>query len=253
MDKELTKFILGVDPEIIHKKVVIAPCWLPASVGVKDAEIVSDGPCKIWKCNMKEISFTYIVSGVGAANCLDIVMALGDTKCRDILFIGSAGALDRSVDIGDIAIPENIVCAEGASRFIGEKLSVDCYGNKFASCIDISKQLIDFLINNDVLTESRLHIGDGISVESIAMQYEHISEFISNGCKFIDMESSAFLAACKRTGINGTIAYCISDNVSIGEPLYLVSDATTQYRKNVRKEIFPLIIECYLAGENDGI
>lgn len=251
MDDKLAKFILGVDTEIINEKVVIAPCWFPDSVGMK-ADSVSDGSCKIWNCEVRNSVFTYIVSGVGAAACLDVVTALGNTKCKDILFIGSAGALIEGVAIGDIVIPENIVCAEGASRFVNKCISSDCYGKKYAVDKALYQRMINFLLNNVMLGEKKLHTGDGISVESIALQFDHISEFITKDCKFIDMESSAFLAACNKVNIKGLIAYCISDNVAIGEPLYLLTEEITLYRKKVRKNIFPRIIEYYVVGENDG-
>ena len=92
MREEIVKFILGVDPLKIHEVVIIAPCWKPESVGIYGNQI-QNGTCQIWDCAVNNIRFTYIVSGVGAAACLDLVRVLQNTKCKKILFIGSAGAL----------------------------------------------------------------------------------------------------------------------------------------------------------------
>lgn len=252
MEEKLVKFILGVDLDVICEKVVLAPCWFPDSVGLK-SEIISEGTCKIWNCILQDVEFTYIVSGVGAAGCLDIVIALGETKCKDILFIGSAGALKKEINIGDIAIPKSIVCAEGASRYISPNLFLDTYGDKFSVDDRLYNTLASSIAINKSLLNVSVHTGAGISVESISLQFKHLSEFTEIGCDFVDMESSAFLAATKMSNLRGAIAYCISDNVAQGEPLYLVPNEKTSFRKKVRKVVFPAIIACFLDGEKNDI
>ncbi|MGO5146031.1 5'-methylthioadenosine/S-adenosylhomocysteine nucleosidase family protein [Catenibacterium mitsuokai] len=248
MREEIVKFILGVDPLKIHEVVIIAPCWKPESVGIYGNQI-QNGTCQIWDCAVNNIRFTYIVSGVGAAACLDLVRVLQNTKCKKILFIGSAGALKEGINIGEIAVPDHIICAEGASRYISGNLKKDNFGCKYS----VDKKLYDDLINylkirknNDSLL---YHTGLGVSVESIALQYDYISEFNEFGCKFIDMESSAFLAAANNGNIRALIIYCISDNISQNEPLYLISDEMIQYRKSLRRKIFPQIIKSFVEKQ----
>ena len=100
--------------------------------------------------------------------------------------------------------------------------------------------------NNDSLL---YHTGLGVSVESIALQYDYISQFNEFGCKFIDMESSAFLAAANNGNIRALIIYCISDNISQNEPLYLISDEMIRYRKSLRRKIFPQIIKSFVEKQ----
>lgn len=249
MNNSLINFILGVNPDIIHKYVIIAPCWLPDSVGVK-ATLISKKTCELWECKVADIDVTYIVPGVGACGCADIVMSLKETKCKYALFIGSAGALSKGISIGDIAFPSEIICAEGASRFLYNNIENDLFGRKYHvdsivlnSICKIEKMYEDYKVN--------IHYGLGISVESIISQYKHINKMIGYGCSFIDMESSAFLAASECAGIKSAIAYCISDNVMQEEPLYLVSEEKLAYRKQIRKEIFPNIIYSFVKGESN--
>ena len=61
---------------------------------------------------------TYISTGIGDSNILDATLALGCTSCKKMIFIGSAGALDEGIKIGDIIVPEYSVCGVGANRYI---------------------------------------------------------------------------------------------------------------------------------------
>ena len=68
---------------------------------------------------------TWIVPGIGAPTNMDVVLALGATSCRRILFIGSAGALDEKMELGDIVLPEKSICGDGASRYLQKDLAAD--------------------------------------------------------------------------------------------------------------------------------
>jgi len=248
MDNKLNNFILGVNKNFIHEKVVLAPCWTPESVGISST-CISNGACQIWDCTVNGINFTYIVTGVGAGRCLDIVIALRETSCKSVLFIGSAGALKEGIEIGDIAFPNEVLSAEGASRYLNKNIEKDLFLEKFFVDVPLFNRLINCLNDNEKNNQRNVYIGRSISVESIAAQYKHIESFRAKNCMFIDMESSAFLAASKYTNIKAAIAYCISDNIAQGEPLYLVSSEKTEYRKQIRKTVFPKIINSFVKGD----
>lgn len=239
----LITFILGVEPTIISENVIIAPCWRPDSVGIS-AQLVSNQSCTIWHC--QEYDLTYIVCGVGSCFCADVTMILQYTRCKRALFLGSAGALDERIGIGDIVIPDNVYCAEGASRFLYEDLSKDIFGKMYNTDNTLSDFIRSSIKNKICESNIQLHRGNGISVESIFSQYDHIEDFINMNCTFIDMESSAFLAASEKIGIPSTIVYCISDNVISGKPLYNTSKEETEFRKRIRKKIIPDIISAFV-------
>lgn len=251
MCEGLNEFILGVKPNQIREKVVVAPCWLPESVGIVEKKQISEGSCKIWDCLIEEESFTYIVTGVGAAVCMDVVLALKNTACKQILFIGSAGAFIEEINIGDFAIPNGVISAEGASRYIGDLLANDSYGKCFYVENELQRKLLLCLKNKCKGFEINIYDGIGISVESILLQYRHMDEFLNLGCAFIDMEASAFLAACINANIQGAVVFCISDNTVRNEPLYKVSIEKTNYRKKVRNEIMPLVLKEFVYGFNE--
>nr|WP_295306034.1 hypothetical protein [uncultured Blautia sp.] len=239
----IAEFILGCNLEQIRRDVVIAPCWYPNTVGISNYKLISDKACKIWECSIDGRTFNYIVSGVGAAACMDIVFALGETKCSRLLFLGSAGALRQGQKVGDFALPRAIISAEGASRYIGNDLSNDSFGKAFYASEEIRNKL--YKCSNEIgrLYGIEIHNGRGVSVESIFLQYNHIDELLQMDCDFIDMESSAFLAASNALGITSAVVFCISDNVAQSEPLYTVAAEKTAFRKRIRKKIVPRLLK----------
>lgn len=243
MNKELVDFILGTDCRNISDTVIIAPCWSPESVGISGS-LISNYCCEIWDCYMSGYKFTYIVTGVGAARCLDIMSALGENGCKKALFIGSAGTFASGISIGEIAIPEKVICAEGATRFLYSDYKEDCLGRAYSVNQDIVKSIVHEAKSYRIC----LHYGIGISLESIYHQYKFINSFVSDNITFVDMESSAFLSASEKYGIKSAIVYCISDNVVDSEPLYHVAQHKLLFRKNQRREYFPSLIMGYLKA-----
>ena len=249
MDREiLQKFILGCELECIHSRILIAPSWSPESVGIENSRLISKSACEIWECVLDGELFTYIVCGVGACLCADIVMALQNTKCERILFLGSAGSLDSKIDIGDIGIPDEVICGDGASRYMQEDLLIDLFGKRICTTKGLHKQILIAAQESAERCGVKSFGGVGISVESIFSQYQHLSYFDSLQCSYIDMEASAFLVAATKADIKSAIVFCISDNVKHEEPLYSVSRERTNFRKEIRRRVMPQIICTFLKG-----
>lgn len=247
---EVSKFILGCELNRICPNVIIAPCWSPDSVGIKKCELISDKTCKIWRCFIDGRCFTYIVMGVGAANCMDIVFALEKSSCRKLLFLGSAGALKKIYNIGDFAVPKGVISAEGATRYIGNDLNEDMFGRIFYATNEIQKKIHNVL--KKIVDKYGVSVSEnlGISVESILLQYRHMEELLEMECDFIDMEASAFLAAAHAVKMNAAVVFCISDNICNAEPLYLVAPEKTKFRKKIRKMVMPYVIREFVDGND---
>lgn len=239
----LSEFILGCGIDKIRKNVIIAPCWYPESIGIADFLLISESSCTIWDCWINETQVSYILSGVGACKCMDLVMALSMTKAERVLFLGSAGALDRSVNIGDFMVPKCTICAEGASRYLQKSISDDTFGMRIWVNHTAYDKLFTLCKTAAEKHGVRCIEGIGISVESIYSQYVHMEEIKNLGCNCIDMEASAFLFAAQKTGIEAAICFCISDNVESGEPLMSVDLQKTDFRKRMRHLVLPEVVE----------
>ena len=240
---DLARMILGVDPDRVRRRVVLAPCWHPDSVGVVDSTPISvSADERVWDCCMDGEPFTYILGGVGAGLCADVVLALETTACEELLFLGSAGAISDRVLVGDIAIVDGSICAEGATRyFLGDSLS-DSFGLLSAANKPLSDQIALEAERQCAFLGVALWRGIAVSVESIYMQGGFISSFQDMGASFVDMESSAVLAASQKIGISAAVVFCVSDNQLIGESLAELDDNKVSFRKSVRKDVMPGIL-----------
>lgn len=240
---------IGVLPEQINKNVIIAPWWEPTALPeLGQAEYLSKSQfsaVKVWNIRSKNKDVTYIKTGIGAPVLMDVILALGVTKCEKVIFIGSVGSLDEQIGIGDIVIPEYSICGDGASRYIdSDTLRVsDTFGNK----VEPDKEMFNTVCritdgickNNDV----KYHIGKAFSIDTVFAQYAHIDEIKEMGCNVIEMETAAAFCAAKIVGLSLVAIFSVSDNTVINKSLIsgrTESDMT--YRRFVRTSLFPRII-----------
>ena len=246
----VSAFLLGCDLNQIHEKVILAPCWTPLSVGITEAKLIYNSTHQVWDCSMNDKLFSYIVSGVGAGVCSDLVMSLGDTACSKILFMGSAGSIAEHIQVGDIVVPECIICGDGLCRYLSTDVRIDCFGEP---CLP------DNAVRRSILTAAKeqiakysgygisCHTGTGATVETIFSQFMHLDTFREMSCGFLDMESAACLKAAKNIGIGAAVIFCISDNSICQQSLITISDQLTRFRKEVRRKVMPGVITAFLA------
>lgn len=240
---------IEIAPEQIHKNVIIAPWWEPRSFPEFGTfEYISESEhsqIKVWNLTVGDQNITYIKTGIGAAVLMDVILALGVTPCRQIVFIGSVGALDEKMKIGDIVIPAYSICGDGASRYISSnKLTdSDVFGEKQYP----DKMMFEKLKEATSLISKEYgvnwHIGNNYSIDTIFAQFFHIDEIISMGCNVIEMETAAAFRAAALAGIPIAALFNVSDNtVAHKSPVSGCTSEDTQYRKKVRRELFPKII-----------
>ena len=200
---------------------------------------------KVWNIKTEDMEFTYIKTGIGAPVLMDVLLALGVTPCDQIIFIGSVGALNNGIGIGDIVVPEFSICGDGASRYISSKdlLCGDVFGEKQYP----DQLMFDRLTNatEHICNENNVkwHLGRTFSTDTIFAQFAHIDEIINMSCNVIEMETAAAFRAATMVGIPMVALFSVSDNTLVHKSL--ISGRTKeemQYRKHVRSEVFPQII-----------
>jgi purine-nucleoside phosphorylase len=238
------------EPDTIQENVIIAPVWKPELFidCVENIISVVDKIYKLWNLSIQNKEITYIVTGIGAPNVMEAVLALGCTPCKNIIFIGSVGGLDKDLKIGDIIIPEYSICGDGACRYLSNKeLSEnDCFGEKYYP----NKELYQNIISKTgkIAKENNInwHIGKNFSIDTVIAQFAHIDEIIKMGCNCIEMETAALFKASKICNIKAGAVFSISDNTITKKSL--LSGRTKEemeYRRYVRKNILTkIVLEC---------
>ncbi len=240
---------IGVAPEQIGENVILAPWWEPdtlPSLG-RAACLSASGrsPIKVWAIEDGGLTYTYIKTGIGAPVLADVVLALGVTDCKRIVFIGSVGALSPEIGIGEIVIPEHSVCGDGASRYIrsASLANGDIFGEKVypdGAMLAKAKAATERVCaENNV----RWHIGRNFSTDTVLAQFAHLDEIIGMGCNVIEMETAAAFAAAAVAGIALAAVFSVSDNSVLHKSLVSGRTESDQaYRQSVRRKLFPEII-----------
>ena len=250
---------LGISKEFIKENVIIAPWWEPSVLPkLGEAKYLSPSdfaPTKVWNIKYNKTEISYIKTGIGAPVLMDSLLSLGVSKCKRIIFIGSVGSLDRSIGIGDIVIPEYSICGDGASRYISSKdLYNDIFGEKACPdkfMFDVALSKIDTICKENNV---KWHIGRTFSIDTVFAQFAHIDAILDMGVNSIEMETASAFRAARLMNIPIIALLSTSDNTMTNKSL--VSGRTSEemeYRKFVRRELFPQIILSVFSevGGND--
>jgi Uridine phosphorylase len=160
------------------------------------------GEVPIYKINYlgKPLAFYKTVMGAaGAVSLMEEAIAMGGRK---FIFFGSCGTLNASIDAGNLIVPTAAFRDEGTSYHYmepGDYIEIETA--KITA--GILKQLgLDFI-------ETKTWTTDGLYRET----RRNMNHRISEGCKVVDMECSAFMAAAKFRGVEAYQYLYAEDNL----------------------------------------
>lgn len=229
----------------ILENVVIAPWWSHDIFDKFNFKVVQTSE-KVFNYYSDDISFSYIeLKRIGAPSLMDFVLSLGVTKCKNLIFLGSAGSLDENIKIGDVVVPEYSICGDGASRYLNKNLEDEFLKHKYPSS-EITKNLIDILKEKNI----KYHCVPNYSIDTIFAQFYHIDKILELGAKTIEMETANLFKCNELLKINVTALFCVSDNTLLNKSLYSGrTEEENNYRHKVRDEIIPeVVIELFKKG-----
>ncbi len=220
----------------ILENVVIAPWWSHEMFKNFKIEQISERIYNIYK---DDISFSFIeLKQIGAPVIIDYVLALGVTKCKNLLFLGSVGSLDENINIGEIVVPEYSICADGSSRYLNPNLEDELLKKEYPSN-DYTNKLLNVLDANNI----KYHYVPNVSVDSIFMQFYHLDKFLKEGAKVVEMETAALFKCNEVLNINVTALFCVSDSTIRSKSLYSGRTEEERFRsRKTRHEIIPNIV-----------
>lgn len=226
--------------ENILENVVVAPWWSHNIFQNHAKQMVQVGE-KIFNIYGNDFQFSFIeIHNIGAPSILEHLLPLGLTKCKRIIFIGSAGALVDNIKIGDLVIPEYSFSGIGACRFLNINLKDD-FEEKYYPSKSLTNKLIEVVGHQ--FSDYNCHQTPNYSVDTIFAQFPHIEHFLQLGAKTIEMETSALFKCCDMINIECSAIFCISDNTLKNKSLYSGrSQEEKILRHKMRDEILPQIV-----------
>ena len=222
----------------IKENVVIAPCWNHDIFENHNlnCEQVSD---IVYNFSNDNIEFSFIeVNRIGAAGINDFILALGVTNCKNVVFVGSAGALDESLKIGDIVIPKYSICGDGAARYLNDNLEDELFKKEYPS-ENITNELMNVLDEMNI----NYHNVPNYSVDSLFAQFYHLDKIINEGAKTIEMETALLFKSNELLKRNITAVFIVSDNTVINKSIYSGrNDKDKERRYKMRYEVLPEVL-----------
>ena len=224
--------------EKILENVVIA-IWLGHemfdNLGFKVEQVGSN----VFNFSNKEVSFSYIeLKRIGAPGIMDFVLSLGVTKCKNLIFLGSVGSLDKNIKIGDLVVPKYSICGDGASRYLNKNLEDELFKKEYPT-EKLTNELIKTIENNNF----KYHYVANYSIDTVFAQFYHIDKILELGAKTIEMETANVFKCCEIMNLNVTALFCVSDNTVLSKSLYSGrSEEENEYRHKVRYEIVTKIV-----------
>ncbi len=224
--------------EKILENVIIAPWWshdIFDKLNFKSEQISE----KVFNLNNGEISFSYIeLKRVGAPAIMDFILSLGVTKCKNLIFLGSAGSLNENIKIGDIVIPKYSICGDGASRYLNDNLEDEFLKKEYPDKY-LTEKLMTILEQFNI----KYYQEPNFSIDSVFTQFYHLDKIIDMNAKTIEMETALVFKCCKLLNIKATALLCISDNIILKKSLYSGrNEQEHDHRYKVRYEIIPKLI-----------
>jgi purine-nucleoside phosphorylase len=248
---DVTRLILRCEPEEIRERVIITPAWHP-DVFVTEAadsirtinETTAYNTC-IYELAYRGQLITLVRSGIGAPLTGDVILALGCTPCRKLIFTGSFGGLTEKLTIGDLFTVTESISGDGYSSYLAEgHLAPKAFLQPAEPDPDLNDLLEKHAAELARASGVTLHRGRIFSSDTIVAQYFHLDEMAEKyGCRGIEMETSAVFNSARLTGIAATAMLIVSDVIPTGKSLF--SGRTQEDRdhyKEIKKAVLSKII-----------
>ena len=210
----MVKIHFGCKIEDMANTIILAPIWsLESFIAVAD-DVLTEfvGWYKGATLKFKNRRITVINSGIGAPMSGDCALALSYTDCKNVIFSGSAGAVNQSYNIGDILVASEAVIGEGFSRYHGKDIEKDCFGELVTGDKETARKLMNTVRKNESKYGINCYEGRVFSIDSILGERKDTFDYMQRkGCDAVEMEVSAVFTACTQTGLKAAALILISD------------------------------------------
>lgn len=248
--EDITRLVFGCRPEDIQEKVILTPIWSTEDFlaeAVDSIETVCErdfSPC-VYTLWYKNQPMTLVRSGIGAPQAGDVVLTLGGTPCRHLIFTGSFGGLTGDLHIGDLLTITESIGGDGYSSYLKEgELSPNAFLQPARPDDRLNGVLEEHASSLAAKNNVVLHKGRIFSSDTIVAQFFHLDEMREkHGCAGIEMETSAVFNCSQVAGIAATALLLVSDVIPTNKNLF--SGRTEEDRARysaVKKSVLSRII-----------
>ncbi len=233
---DVVRLALQCEPEAICESVIITPVWYRDLMAIH-GRIVREISQRALEVEYSGVRVTVIRSDIGAPNTGDVVLALGATGCRRLLFAGSVGGLDPALQIGDMLLAQESVTGDGFSRYLDpETVPADRLFERVQPNASLTSRLEETAASLCARDSIALHQGRVFSIDSIVAQFSRIDYMRHElECIGIEMETAATFHAARVVGIEAAALLIVSDVIPVNKSLFSGrTKADAERRRSVR-------------------
>lgn len=246
------KEMFGMEYDTFAETVIVMPIWNLEDFRKEADTVLAEfkGWYKGMTLEYKGKSITVLNSGIGAPLTGDCVLAMAHSEnVKNVIFTGSAGAVNRGYKIGDFLFSSESVIGEGYSRYI-LGLEKDCFGEISHGDDEYTKELAEKAKELVQEMGSNLYFGRNFSTDSILGENQAFFSYLEKkGCDSVEMEASAVFTAAKEAGKRVCSILLISDLPMQYRNLFEgISDEEQAKFDLLRKKIAGLLLEIGVSG-----
>ena len=237
---DILKDVYGIDSSENFDLVIVAPSWDIEKVFNDEnyhyIKIYEDRFSVVHCIKINNKKLLYVRLQIGAPNMIDFCLSCYKLNCKEFIFLGSAGSLDRDIKIGDIIVPSCAISGNGSTIYLN-----DTFKNAF-----LEKTFADKSLNKKLkgaCEKTGLATADAlvISVDSVVAEYAHLNEFKKMKAKIIEMEVATFFASMKLIKKEAAAVLVISDNSTDNQHLIGRSEEVRKVYQHSRNIIHKII------------
>ena len=140
-------------------------------------------------------------TGMGGPSAAIVISELADLGARRLLRVGTCGALQAGLELGDLLVATEAIPADGASRALGA-----------GAAIPASPELLATLTAS-IQREDRVHAGPVVSTDLFYDDRGLERQWSEAGALAVEMEASTLFALAARRGFDAAALLVVSDLV----------------------------------------
>ena len=220
--EDIVKTCLGCDSDAVKPRVIVTPGWQASTFEKHASSIATVSEGIVYEIEYHGLPITFIRSGIGAPQTGDFILALGCTACERVIFTGSVGGLEATMEMGDFIISEKSLCGDGFSRYLDADIHTkDCFLHPVEPDLRLTESIRNCTCELCQEESVPLHCGTIFSTDSVIAQFFRVDYLVENfDCIGIEMETSAVFKAARLVGIRAGALLQVSDVIPRNKSLF---------------------------------